>query len=796
MPKDIDIFSKTYDPKKIGIGDFEFPHIEKDKKSAHLFDLSSHKRAKEAIEFGLKLRNDGFHIFVVGEDRSGRMTSTLEYLKEYVKDLPAPDDWIYLNNFKKNHRPTPFRLPNGTACKLAKFNKDHIQSIESLLKKQFTSPSYLKQIDKISHQLDQQVHDELSKIYAFAEESGFLITQTPDGFHIQEIDHEEEQDTEDKKDKKGKKKTEENGKTKRRGRDTKAAQIKDQLNRLTLTASLASRNILKQIKDLQTELAKAVTKSLWQKYRSEFGKTLGPWIDDFEADVLENIDIFLEEDDQKGRNHFERYEINIFVNNKKYQYPRVMLEARPNFENLFGSIKNRVSVSGAYETNFTMVRPGALHLANGGILVLRAEAIAKDPEVWEYLKACLRDRQVRVQEHYREQHGPLLIDSPKPKPIPLDIQVFIIGQPAWYYSFFFSDPDFRIYFKIKADIDPDLDATADNVKTYCKLIDQTAKEHFNLSLTKEAAHYLARCSTRWAEHRKKLSGRFELISDVLAESTAYAHEEGVETIQKEHIRKTLLGRRKRNSRVQERVYDDIQSGSIHIDTQNSKIGQVNGLTVVSVGDHTFGVPARISARTFIGEHGVINIERLTDMSGPIQQKGTFILDGFLSSVFAQKFPISFNCSLTFEQNYSDVEGDSASLAELCAILSSLSNTPLNQSIAITGSVDQFGEAQVVGGIHHKIEGFFDICERHGFTGKQGVIIPLANAENLTVKDEVVDAVKAKLFHIWCIKDIDEALGILTGEQSTIQNTWWGIKRTGVYKRAYDTLKSYNRILKG
>lgn len=780
----VDIFSKTYSHKNIGIGDFSFPDLGKSKKSVHLFELSSHKRAKEAIEFGLRLRNDGFHIFVVGEDRSGRMTATIDYLREYVKDLPPPDDWIYLNNFKKNHRPIPFRLPNGMACKLAKFNKDHIQNIESVLKKQFTSPSYLKQIDKISNQLDQQVQDDLGRIYDFANENGFDISQTSEGFHIQEMEEAEGA------------KSDEKAKPKRRNREAKIAQIKDQLNRLTLTASLASRSVLKQMKTLQEDLARTVTKPLWQKYRSDYGHILGPWIDDFEADVIENIDLFLEEEDNKTSHHFEKYEVNIFVNNKKHDHPRVMLEARPNFENLFGSIKNRVSVSGTYETNFNMVRPGALQLANGGILVLRAEAIARDPDVWEYLKACLRDKQVRVQEHYREQHGPLLMDAPKPKAIPLDIQIFIIGQPNWYYSFFFSDPDFRIYFKIKADIDPDLEVTPENVKVYCKLIDQTAREHFNINLTKEAAHYLARCSTRWAEHRKKLSGRFELIGDVLAEATAYAKEEGVETIQKEHIRKTLLGRRKRNSRVQDRVYDDIQDGSILIDTHHSKVGQVNGLTVISVGDHTFGVPARISARTFIGEHGVINIERLTDMSGPIQQKGAFILDGFLSSIFAQKFPISFNCSLTFEQSYNDVEGDSASMAELCAILSSLSNTPINQSIAITGSVDQFGMAQVVGGIHHKVEGFFDICERSGLTGKQGVIIPLANAENLTVKDELVDAVKNGLFHIWCVNDIFEALEILTGTSSTIEQTWWGTKRTGVFKGSYETLKSYNRILKG
>ncbi len=781
----MDIEKYRLSDKEIGIP--EFPLAEtppKPQKPSSLFDLSSHARAKEAIMFGLKLRKNGFHVFVVGEDRSGRMTVTLDYLNEHIKTLPAPSDWVYLNNFKQQHKPLPFKLPNGMGCKLKKALKEHIKNIETVLKKTFTSPTYLKQIDKISYQLDQQANDDFEKVKGFALKYGFFVEQTPDGFHIQEIQEKEEGEAAASPLKSLSKKK----------KESQVAQIRDQLNRLTLNVSLASRQVLKQIKILQETLTKNVTKTLWQKLRNDYSKYLGEWIDDFEADVLENIDLFLEEDDPQVKNRFERYDVNLFIDNQKYKYPRVFLESIPSYENMFGGIKNRISQAGMYETHFTMIRPGSLHKANEGILVIRAENLANSPDVWEHLKIALRDKQVRIKEHQNEHTPSPLIDAPAPKSIPLDIQVFIVGQPMWYYSFFFSDPDFRIHFKIKADIDPDLEINPPNVLAYSRLIKQTAEQVYATHMTPEAVHYLTQCSARWASDRRKLSGRFELIGDVIAESLAFAKDEKSTVIEKSHVRKTLLERRMRNARIEDQVHQEIINGTVLIDTEGSRVGQVNGLTVLSVGDHQFGLPSRISARTYVGNHGVINIERLTDMAGPIQQKGAFILDGFLSSHFAQTFPISFSCSLTFEQNYNDVEGDSASMAELCAILSSLSDVPLRQDLAITGSVNQFGTAQAVGGVHHKVEGFFEICRMRGFTGSQGVIVPRVNAQNLTVKDEVVEAVRDGLFHIYTVSSVFEALELLTGMPSRIEKKWFRVKRTGVFDRAYEKLELFHKLI--
>lgn len=775
--------TSQYELLYMEIGISEIPRsffTEESREDNTLFDLSSHARAREAIAFGLKLRSNGFHVFVVGEDRSGCVTATLDYLNNYVQTCEPPPDWVYVNNFRQPHKPIPLSLPNGMGCKLKKSVYDHIKNIEAVLKKAFTHPVYLEKIDKLSIYFKNLIQEELKKIRQFASKHGFNVIQTPEGFHLE-----------------ASKTTKKNGatsKTATKKRESDESQIKEQLNRLTLNMNLESRQIRKEIEVLQITEAKYVTGPLWERFRSEYEGYLGMWINEFEADTLQSMALFMEENESERRKNFERYAINLFVDNQYYEHPRVLIEANPSHENLFGAIKHRVSMSGAFETNFTMLRAGSLHKVNGGMLILRAEALAKDPDLWEKLKVALRDRVIRIQDSSKEGPTSLLIDAPSPKVIPLDVQVFIIGQSRWYYGFFFNDPEFRLHFKIKGDIDLDLDITRENVRVYKTLIQQTTKNMYNFSITMEAVQYLTQCSSRWAEDRSKLSGRFELIYDVIAEAIAFARLENTTMVDKGHIRKTLLGRRSRNSRVEEQYYENILKNIIYIDTVGRAIGQVNALTVLSQSDHQFGLPARISARTFMGHKGVINIERLTEMSGPIQQKGAFILEGFLSSAFAQKFPLSYSCSLTFEQGYYDVEGDSASLAELCAILSSLSEIPLRQDLAITGSVDQFGMSQAVGGIHHKVEGFFEICQRRRLTGTQGVIVPYSNREHLTVKDEVVQAVKDKAFHIYTVKNIHEALELLTGIKSEITKSVWGIKYRGIYHKVYKKLESFHKAL--
>jgi len=735
-----------------------------------LFSLSSHTRAKEAMAFGLKMRSKGFHVFVVGEDRSGRMTATLDYLKQYIQKLPPPSDWVYLNNFAFPYRPKPFRLPNGKGCQLKRAMMDLIASIHTVVSKTFSHPHYISQIDAMTASLEAQVQEELQAVQVFARNKGLGIEETSEGFSIQLLgSHAEEKDKP----------------FPYMPKDIQ--EIKEQLNRITTSAHLAGRQLALQINEVKKNIAVQVTDPLFHRFRQDYDKYIKDWIDELVEDVLGHVDDFLNEDpstqSRLPTSVEERYSVNLLINNKGVSYPEVVLEPSPTYENLFGSIKYRTIPGGGMETNFTMIRPGALHRANGGILVLRAEALAQSPDVWEALKAALRDQRIRIEERYRESSLPLL-DAPEPVSVPLDIQVFLIGAPVWYYSVFFHDTDFKTYFKIKAEIDPDLPATPENVRIYSQLIQQASILHTGQEIDLEAIQYLMGYSARWVGHRKKLNSRFELIADVLSEAGTLAAsklpERPSNTITLNDIQTVIRERRKRSARLEDRSHEDIESGQILIDTTGSVVGQVNGLSVLSTGDHQYGLPNRISARTYAGELGVINIERLTEMSGPIQQKGVLILEGYLNGMFAQDYPLSCGCSLTFEQNYGGVEGDSASLAELVAILSSLSEIPIRQDIAVTGSINQFGEVQPVGGIIHKIEGFYRTCKHRGLTGTQGVIIPQTNVDNVILKDDILADIEAGDFSVWPVSSIESALTLLTGHSS--QTIFKAVRKKLVFYR--------------
>lgn len=764
--------TKPLSPKDVGLPLFSFRADQKHSKTKPitLFNLSSHARANEAVTFGLQMRNKGFHVFVIGEDHSGRMTSTMVYLNQYIQKLPTPSDWVYLNNFTSPHRPQPFQLPHGKGFQLKQALSELISSFHVILSKTFSHPHYMSQIDSMTTSLEAQVQQELQTVQEFAKSKGLIIEESNEGFSIQVRNDDESSDQKPSYSQKD------------------IQDIKDQLNRITTSAHLASRQLSLQIKEAKKTIAQQVMAPLLSRFKQNYEVYLEQWIQEFTEDVLEHIEEFLTEDSEAPSKLSsvleERYAVNLLINNKDKRHPEVILESTPTYENLFGSIKYRTTQAGGIETNFTMIRPGSLHRANGGILVLRAEALAQSPEVWDFLKAALRDQRIRIHEQHRDGSLPLL-DAPEPISIPLDVQVFLIGAPSWYYSVFFQDPEFRTYFKIKAEIDPDLPTTSENLSTYAHLIQQSCFDHTGLKIEKEAIQYLMGYSARWVGHRQKLNAKFELVADVLDEAGAIAASgKACHSITLDDIKTVINNRRKRVSQLEDRSHEDIESGQIFIDTTGHVIGQVNGLTVLNTGDHQYGLPSRISARTYAGELGIINIERLTEMSGPIQQKGALILDGYLSGMFAQDHPLSCGCSITFEQNYGGVEGDSASLAELIAILSSLSQTPLRQDIAVTGSINQLGDVQPVGGVIHKIEGFYRTCQHKGLTKTQGVIIPKTNVDNVVLRDEIAQSAALGEFTIWPVSRIEEALEILTG-----------VPHQTIFKAVSEKLSYYNQSLK-
>ncbi len=580
--------------------------------------------------------------------------------------------------------------------------------------------------------------------------------------------------------------------------------LRTSLARLNISATLANQKVDKQIQQLKQSAVRNAIGPLFQAYKDEFSLHLKGWIDEFKRDVLQNLQLFFEEETPKAKLSkatLERYTINVMIDHSQSLAAQAILESNPTYENLFGSINYRNSPStGSLETNFTFIRPGALHHANGGVLVLRAQDIAKYEDVWDMLKAALRDRKITIRELYREG-GTKLDDAPSPRSIPLDLQVVLIASPLWYYSFLQTDPEFSAYFKIRAEIDPDLPATSENITIYQKLIRSTCIKETGRDITPAAISYLTGYSARWAHDRQKLSAKFEHINDLLDEADTIASETSLKKpIDEMIIVKALRQRHRRNTCFEDSVIEDIHRNQVLIDTQGRKVGLVNGLTVLSLNDRSFGIPARISARTYVGEEGVVNIERLTELGGPIQQKGAFILEGFLNGVFAQKSRLACSCSLTFEQNYSDVEGDSASMAELIAILSSLANVPVRQDLAITGSINQFGGAQVVGGIHFKVEGFHRLCSERGFTKTQGVIVPNANITNLTLRPDVVADIRQGNFQIWGVDTVWEAIELMTGLEAGLKVNSCGqiigsFKKGSVFDAAAKTLKTFDKSLK-
>lgn len=754
-----------------------------DNKTLSLFNLSSHTRAKNAIDFALKMRNKNYNVFVVGEERSGRMSATVNYLNEHVKNLPAPFDWIYVKNFVAPHRPIPFNLPAGKGKIFEEHTKDLIKNICMILNKLFNSAGFRKHIDQTSKNLQLQLDQQISKLQVTAAAKGFEIVNNVDGLSVElKADNPE------------------NMQPHKKNLDN----LQRALNKLSIAATLGNQKIDKQVEKLKQLTAKEAIAPLFKEYKLEFGTYLKDWIDEFKKDVLKNINIFYYEDGDVNKALLEaniKYAINLFVNNNHHAHPQVVIEPNPTYENLFGQIKYKSNeVNGGLETDLTMIRSGALHRANHGILVLRIESLIKDEELWGALKTAIRDKKIIIHERFREGSLPL-DDAPSPKSIPLDVQIFLISSPYDYYSFLQIDHDFQNYFKIRAEIDSDLPATLNNITIYQKLIKQTCKIETGRNITPCGISTLTSCSARWTSNREKLSAKFELITDLLIEADANSSNIEKNTpISAQLIEENLEKKRERDSRYEDLLFEEIQRDSIIIESSGKKVGLVNGLTVLNLNDRSFGVPVRISARTYAGSDGVINIEKLTEMAGPIQQKGAFILEGFLKGVFAQKFPLSCECSLTFEQNYTDVEGDSASMAELVAIISSLANLPVTQDIAITGSINQFGESQAVGGIHEKIEGFYRLCKERGFSGKQGVIIPTSNAVNLTLRKEVAEDIKKGNFNIWLADNVYQAVELLLNKPAGVKIDEFGkvkniFEKDSVFEKAFENLKKFSKIMK-
>ena len=772
--------------KRLAAEDVALPVIEPgDGADGDIFALSSHRRARAALEFGLNVTDPGFNIFVVGEDRSGRMTSTMTFLEAFVEKKPPPHDWIYLNNFRRPHRPRPLPLPAGVGRRFRDRMVLLVRQIREALSGAFGDDAYQAAVRAESEKLQQEIAEELEALRADAQANGLDIVQSSQGATVVPIDAEGKPAMLDSF-----------PEEEQIRRQEKAREIGNRLNDINRQAGQQQTALGARVMEITRGTADSALDAQFEAVKAEFSGYGGVvrWLVEMQEDVLEHVHLFGGDKAEPRRELPEdRYAVNLFVDHSDDPNPGVLLEANPTYENLFGRMEYRPAEGGLY-TDFTMLRAGAVHRANGGILVLRADALARNPYSWEFLKGALRDGEIRIEEMQRNNAVPLA-GAPRPKPVPLDLQVVIVGAPRLYYAFFSIDPEFQTYFKVKADIDPDMEATPDNVASYAALIRQIARDHRGFECEDAAVARLLGMATRWAENREKLTARFEIVEDVVTESVELAAERGEKAVTEDIVTQAIENRRQRNARVEDRMQDSIADGQVMIATRGRTVGQINGLTVRDLGDHAFGGPSRITARASAGRHGVINIERQVALGGPIQQKGVMVLQGFLSGRFARRFPLSFNCSITFEQNYGGVEGDSASMAEVLAILSDLSGVPLRQDIGITGSMNQRGDAQTIGGAHHKIEGFFRSCvEGGGLTGEQGVVVPRANERNLVLRDDVAAAVAAGQFHIWSVETVEEALELFADTPAGEPDEEGRYPADTLYGKVQAQLEAFDRAL--
>ncbi|MGD8402086.1 MAG: ATP-binding protein [Anaerolineales bacterium] len=723
-------------------------------------------RAVRAMRFGLDIQDKGFNIFVAGRPGTGRTTAIERFLDEIASAKPAPDDWCYVNNFEDNYRPHAIRLPAGQAHEFQKDTEGFIKSITQEIRAAFESEQYASERENALSSFQEQKEKLIENVGAFARKNGFGLQATPMGVIPVPV-------------KEGKPMSEADflglSEAEREGMKATQEKIQNEVeNALRQTRSLdnsAQEALEKLDRQVVQFVLQHALERLLEKYKAQ--SDILDFLKSIEKDILENIPQFkpqAEENEPRlpgaKRTPTDKYQVNILVDNNKLQGAPVVVEMNPTYSNLFGRIEQEAFM-GALVTDFTLIRGGSLHKANGGYLVLPAEDVIRNPFTWESLKRCLRNSEIAIEQPIEQPV--FTTKSLRPEPVPLDAKVVLVGRGEIYQLLLAYDEHFIELFKVKADFDSQMERTDAHIQEYASFVGALCATEDLTHLDPSGLARVVEHGSRLAEDQEKLSTRFGEIADVIREASYYARQEKTELVTAVHIVKAIDERYYRSALIQERIQELIARDVIKIEVTGEALGQVNGLSVLQLGDISFGQPSRITASIGLGESGVVNVEREAEMSGPVHTKGVLILAGYLAGVFAQDKPLSLNAHLVFEQNYGGVDGDSASSTELYAILSALSGLPIKQGIAVTGSVDQKGEVQAIGGVNEKIEGFYAVCKAKGLTGEQGVMIPASNRSNLMLKQEIIAAVEAEKFHIWLVDTIAEGIEVLTGLPAGIQD---------------------------
>jgi len=732
-----------------------------------LDEIVGQPRAMKAFDLGLGIKHPTYHIYVAGMKGTERLELIRKIVGHRISEDHVPSDWFYVNNFDESDRPLAVSLPAGQGIKLKTEMDSLVEKLFDSIPKAFQQEDFGKEKERLRKRYRQQGQAVLEELEQVASKRGMTVQQLPDGEILfiplkdgKPMTKEEVQELSPKELAKLEK-----------NQDELVDVAGDILRRQSEIEKQLSTDVKQVAREFAQRLVDPLIDKISEKYKSE---KLQSWLIDLKTYVVEHLELFREEvslppalaqmkgfsSDEREHDRFVEFRINLVVDNGKRKKEPVIVEDAPNYRNLFGTIERIVDRSGSVTTNFSRIKSGSLLRANGGYLILNLMDALVEPSVWKELKRTLKSGSLEIQSY--DPYSMFTVSALKPESIPLNVKLIAVGEPLIYHLLFLQDEDFREIFRVKADFDDEMERTTESGNLYGRFVRK-------LSLTEEIADFdasgvceLVKFGSRLSGHREKSSCAFTHIADVVREADFWAKDDGSKTVSAEHVRQAIREKVYRSDLVADKIRELIDEGTLLINIEGTAVGQINGLAVANLGDYTFGRPSRLTASVGVGTSGIVNIERESRLSGRTFDKGVLILEGYLRNTYRGTHPLAFSASIAMEQSYGGIDGDSASIAELVCLLSALAEIPIRQEIAVTGSINQWGESQAIGGANEKIEGFFDVCQKQGLTGQQGVCIPASNVKNLILRSDVVEAVRKQRFHIWSVENVDEAFELFSG----------------------------------
>jgi lon-related putative ATP-dependent protease len=745
-------------------------------------------RAVDALRFGIEMDQDGYNVFVLGPPGSHRHGLAMQLAEDRASQEEPPDDWCYVHNFADPDRPRALSFPAGQGGPFRADMRELIEEMRLAIPAAFEGDDYRSQLKAVEAETQKEIEEAWHGLKRRAEEEGIGVLQTPTGYVLAPIRDGKVLDDSDFK-----KLPEDEQEAIKVSIEKLHETLQHHFERMPALRKRHRERLHELNRDVTEQAVGALLIELKSRY-SAFGDVVR-YLEELQTDLIENAEEFLESEAagvaqlvQGSRQLFGRYDVNLLVSSTPDARAPVVYETNPSFPNVIGKIEHRAQM-GTLTTDFRLIRAGALHRANGGYLILDMHRVLSRPFVWEALKQALFSKRMGI-ESPGETYGFFGTTTLRPEPIPLDIKIILVGERWHYYLLSTYDPEFLELFRVAAELDDDLERSADNVEHYARLVADRIRENKLLSFDRSAMMRVVEQRARRVEDSERLSTHMRSLDDLLMQADYWARRRNADAVSREDVSRAVDERRRRVSRAQHRIEDAIARDVLLIDTGGDSVGQVNGLSVITLGDISFGHPVRITATTRVGSGEVVDIEREVELGGAIHSKGMLILSAALAARYAPDTPLSLNGSVVFEQTYGGVDGDSASVAEYCALVSSLSRTPIRQNLAVTGSINQHGRVQVVGGINEKVEGFFDVCQKRGLDGSHGVVIPADNVKHLMLREDVVEAVEAGRFGVYAVCDVDDALTLLTGVEAGKRNSKGHFPDGSVNQKAEAQLIAY------